>query len=327
MYLTSVSLRNFRGFERLDLDLDQRMTILLGANASGKTAVLDAIAVAVGAWMRGVPQISKQDRPLCREDVRLETVESAGLATLEARYPVAVGAVAVDAQQTMRWKRELRRAGGKTTSVDAKEIRAHAERVSNAVAQNEYHDLPLFGYYGTGRLWVHKRARVKRALRLGSRFQGYDSCLEVASNTKLFERWMAWRAADRVQRLAAAEEHGAALSSVKTPHLDAVANAACACVEGAKRFFYSVAHKQLRVEFEDGRVLPFDRLSDGQRSLVTLAADIAWRAAQLNPHWAEYAPSEVKGVVLIDEVELHLHPAWQRSVLTSLLKVFENYSS
>ena len=73
---------------------------------------------------------------------------------------------------------------------------------------------------------------------------------------------------------------------------------------------------------KDGRVLPFQALSDGQRSLVVLAADIAWRAAQLNPFHGEQAPQLTRGVVLIDELELHLHPAWQRNVLGSLRTAF-----
>jgi len=322
VHLTHLKLENFRGFQSFSVEFHPRMTVLVGVNASGKTAVLDGIAVAIGAWTRGMPQLADEDRPLCVDDVRLETTETQGLATLEPRYPVGVSADAtVDATQ-LHWKRELRRAGGRTTSVDAKQVRRHAAAIAKAASADEQAPLPLFGYYGTGRLWVQRRARPKSREKLGSRFQGYDSCLQSASNTKLFERWMAWRAAERVQRLAAAEEHGVALSTVQSPHLDAVARAACECVDGARRFFYSVAHKQLRIEFDDGRVLPFDRLSDGQRSLVTLAADIAWRAAQLNPQWGARAPEKVQGIVVIDEVELHLHPAWQRTVLDALQRVF-----
>jgi predicted ATP-binding protein involved in virulence len=83
-------------------------------------------------------------------------------------------------------------------------------------------------------------------------------------------------------------------------------------------------HQELRVEFDDAREIPFGSLSDGQRSLILLAADIAWRAAQLNPIYAADAPRLTKGVVLIDEIELHLHPQWQRSVVPNLLRIFEN---
>ena len=78
----------------------------------------------------------------------------------------------------------------------------------------------------------------------------------------------------------------------------------------------------LRLVFKDGRLQDFELLSDGYRNLVALAADIAWRAVRLNPHQGVNAPAEASGVVLIDEIELHLHPAWQRTVLGQLVETF-----
>lgn len=321
MKLNSLQLQNFRGFDSFELDLAQPVTLLVGRNACGKTAVLDAAAVALGAWMRGTTQAWSEDRSLQQSDARLVRSESDGLPTAAPVFPVAVHASGLVAGQQLTWTRELLRKGGRTTSGRAKRIRALARETERAASDGDAADLPLFAYYGTGRLWVQKRDK-RRPGRLGSRMQGYAACLETASNTKLFQRWMAWREDDRIQRLAAAHEHGANLASVHTPHLDAVANAARSCLEGVRRFYYSANYRELRLELEDGRLLPFDSLSDGQRSLVVLAADIAWRAAQLNPHFGGDAPRRVEGVVLIDEVELHLHPAWQRRVIDDLTRTF-----
>ena len=76
------------------------------------------------------------------------------------------------------------------------------------------------------------------------------------------------------------------------------------------------------VEFEENRVLPFDHLSDGQRTMLGLFCDIARRAALLNPHLGGNACDQTTGVVLIDELDLHLHPLWQRQVIDGLLKLF-----
>lgn len=56
--------------------------------------------------------------------------------------------------------------------------------------------------------------------------------------------------------------------------------------------------------------------------MVALVADIAWRAAVLNPHLAAHAAERSEGVILIDEVDLHLHPRWQRRVLGDLRRTF-----
>ena len=68
--------------------------------------------------------------------------------------------------------------------------------------------------------------------------------------------------------------------------------------------------------------LELDQLSDGQRAVLALAADLAWRMAQGNPHLEDPLASEA--IVLIDEVELHLHPSWQQRILNDLQRTFRN---
>ncbi len=68
--------------------------------------------------------------------------------------------------------------------------------------------------------------------------------------------------------------------------------------------------------------MPFNYLSDGFRSMVAMAADIAYRASLLNPHLGEDAAKETSGIVLIDEIDLHLHPKWQRRIVRELQSAF-----
>ena len=70
-----------------------------------------------------------------------------------------------------------------------------------------------------------------------------------------------------------------------------------------------------------GELLSFRQLSEGERTLTALAADIARRLAIANPGTP---PLEGRGIVLIDEIELHLHPTWQVRVLSSLRRTFPN---
>lgn len=324
MQIDEIRLFNFRAFERFRLELDPRVTVLVGRNAAGKSTVLEGVAVALGAWLSGFSAIN-EDRPITRSAARLIPQEYEGVPTAEPRYPVRVEAVGTVAGTRVEWARELRGAAGHTTSGEALSLRELAARAEAGLGSTSPGILPVLAYYGTGRLWVRKRdKRDKRVERseLQSRLRGYRASLEAASDQKSFEAWMEWREEDRVQRLARAAEEKRPLDEVKSPHLDGVSSAAAACLEGAKRFYYSANHQELRVEFKTGSIIPFDALSDGQRNLIAVAADIAWRAAQLNPHLGSEAPTETPGIVLIDEIDLHLHPAWQRRVLDDLQRVF-----
>lgn len=65
-----------------------------------------------------------------------------------------------------------------------------------------------------------------------------------------------------------------------------------------------------------------EALSDGARSVISMTADIAYRMARLNPDLGENVTLETPGVVLIDEIDMHLHPSWQQTVVNDLHKAF-----
>ena len=94
------------------------------------------------------------------------------------------------------------------------------------------------------------------------------------------------------------------------------------CVDNCNYLDYSVKDKNLLVEYGGKGRLPFNLLSDGQRSMLAVVADITIKAAVLNPHHGEAVLQETSGVVLLDEIDLHLHPKWQRQVVSNLKNIF-----
>lgn len=316
MRIDHLTLTNFRGFAQVELTLHPRCTVLAGINGSGKSSLLDGLAVAAGAWFLGFDEVTP--RSILAAEVRRARVTHNGHVDLEPQYPVRVEAGGSFDGREKSWARELQRAGGNTTTREAAALRVYAEHQQALVRQGAEVALPVLAYYGTGRLWRQKRASQQKELGLTSRTLGYQDCLDPESNHKLFEAWMKQREQARLQRLA----RGMAPGEVEDVLLDGVSQTAARCVEGGKRFHYDLGSDELRLTFEDGREQSFSLLSDGYRNLVALAADIAWRAVRLNPHLGASAPQQVGGVVLIDEIELHLHPAWQRSVVGRLREAF-----
>ena len=317
MRLQSIKLFNLRCFEELELELHPQLTLIVGRNGAGKSSILDGIAVALGGWLSGFKSI-KEDHYIQKTWPRLVKSEVDGIAIEQPTYPVRVEARGSVSGSDVFWARELRSEGGRTTSGELDQLRNFSLRAEANLSSDTA--LPLVAYYGTGRLWVQKRDRSSEHGK--SRLDGYRAALEAASDQKGFAAWMARLERDRIQRIARAHEEGSSIDAIRTPLLDAVADAACNCLEGAKRFYYSANHEELRVDFVDGLSIPFADLSDGQRNVIALAADLAWRATQLNPQFGHDAPAKAVGVVLIDEVELHLHPAWQRRVLDDLTTTF-----
>lgn len=210
---------------------------------------------------------------------------------------------------TVSWSRSLTRAHGHTTHARTRALTRIAESLALAIQLGAPRPLPVVAYYGTQRLWLHRKVTAaKRGV--ASRYDGYIDCLDPASNHRLLTEWM-------YQQTLVELQHGEPV-----PQLRAVERAVCQCVDGAMRFFFDVKSQDLQLERAGGERLPFSFLSDGYRNMVALVADIAWRSAVLNPHLGERAAELSEGVILIDEIDLHLHPRWQRRVLGDLRRAF-----
>lgn len=342
MRIDRLELKNFRGFEHLSLELHPRFTLLIGGNGSGKTNALEGLAVGLGEWIRsGIERAIQENRRVERGDIRLERIEFQGALGLEPRLPMHIRIGGQFGPELVSWAVSVRGderrvvepvEQGDRTVVPSTYEGSHLAGVllmhpDSQLSDGELADYPLFAYYGTERLWADEREEGPHQgldeLQLGSRRRGYRSALASKVSGRLFPSWMGWRTQVVLQRLAELIKGGKRPQSAPSdPLLEAVETAVGSCIEGARRFFFDVNYQELRLELDDGQLIPFSRLSDGYRNLIALVADIAWRAAQLNPHQGAEAAREATGVVLIDELELHLHPAWQRRVIDDLLAAF-----
>ncbi|TKD08379.1 AAA family ATPase [Polyangium fumosum] len=311
MKIHALHIENFRGFEMLDVTFHPSMTVLIGENGAGKTALLEALAVALGALFRSIP--GETGRSLRLTDARHRIYEHAGMLDLQPQGPVRVAARGRLDGQPVRWVRSMRVDDSPPEFYRTRSsLRPISARLAAAVKAGEPRDLPVVGYYGAERLgvWRYKKIDPKRGI--GSRFDGYMDALDPTPNHRLLAEWIYQQTLIELQ------------SGSPVLQLRAIERAVRQCIEGTTRFFFDVKSHELMLERASGERLPFSFLSDGYRNMVALVADVAWRAAVLNPHLAEEAAEKSEGVVLIDEVDLHLHPRWQRRVLGDLRRTFPN---
>lgn len=328
--LEALTLTNFKSFSHCELTLDPQFTLLIGANASGKTAILDGIAVALSNVLAGIKEIPRSSlRQIRVEDVRVVKREhKSGYSEL-----IHLGKSVINAR--LRLAEQHSSLFGKDASVRSEFESGYAESfwvsdhliqsmvkswIAN-VQQGKDYSLPLIAYYGTGRLWRQKRQKKSRNAELEmdayQRWDGYLDCLASASNLAILQEWMRRLTYGEIQRRKPIEQLRAVERAVKI----SLSNPARP-TEKVERFYYDISAGELRVEFADGRLLPLNELSDGYRTFISMVADMAWRAVVLNPHMGESAAERVSGIVLIDELDLHLHPTWQRRVITDLCRTF-----
>lgn len=324
--LDSLTLGNYRCFERIRLDFDPHVTVLVAANGNGKTALLDAIAVALGSFV-GAFNVGR-NVGFALTDVRQIRHVVSGYVEMEAQYPLELHAVGSVDGTTSQWSRKLETAKSHTTYGDAAALTNFGKRLQNLVRDAAGDEsvpapvLPLVSYYGTGRLWAERRlTKLRQSTGISSRTSGYMDCLDSASRYKIFADWF--------QRLCMSEyderrhpERQRPIVAMRSAIADAV-NHVLAPTGWHDIEYASSELGIIAVHPKHGR-LPVEWLSDGIRNMIALVADIAHRAVRLNAHLGRQAVRETPGIVLIDEVDMHLHPAWQQTIVTSLTEAFPN---
>jgi len=313
MQIHRLKLRNFKGFPDLDQGLNRRFTLIVGNNGVGKSSMLDALSVAFGSFLLGIPVATA--RHIHQGEVREIELDFNGTPEFNKAYPAVVEAegelthpVSGDVR-AVRWKRALGRENGRSTIRDARALSSVAEEAYQAVTDQANPTLPLLSYYGTGRLW--DTPRISGIRKRPSRFDAYRNSHEPRVSPVDLMNWL------RRERLKELETEGA------SPLLVAWRRAVEACFDESVEVTYSPSRERLEVRFTDhGQTIAYDNLSHGQRNVLSMVGDIAFKAIILNPHLEAGAVSAVQGIVLIDEIDLHLHPRWQRIIVPALLEAF-----
>ena len=346
MKINILELNNFRAFKHFKCKFGTGVNVLVGLNGFGKTSILDAIAIGYGQFVGGFE--TSKDRGILNSDIRLakhaivaDEIDTggefadAGQFTMERQFPVKVQVTIHDTADynfPSSWLRSRNTLKGRTTQV--KELKIIAQNLQKSVQNNEKVTLPLLSYYGTGRLWKEKRLTEKKnpAQKINSRLDGYLDCLDPESTYSAFAQWLRIETiADYERKMQIIELHGleGAIvygSTIRSKLLKAITNAVNTVLapSGWSNIRYSATVEEVIATHQDQGDVPVSYLSDGVRNMLGMVADIAYRAVRLNPHLAENAVKETSGIVLIDEVDMHLHPQWQQLVLQNLSEAFPN---
>ncbi|MBL0385293.1 AAA family ATPase [Tumebacillus sp. ITR2] len=321
MRIERLVLENFRGFERREITFSEQFTVLIGDNGSGKSTILDGLAVALGSFMAGIE--GREIRTIQSEEVRQKKIVIGEITTMEPQLPTRVVCTGTVEGRRQTWDRSVLKvntSGAISERAEYPSLITYAEGLREIISAGKEIKLPLLSYYGTGRMYAKKPAFGfgKRAFfpdlptKPGSRVEGYFNCLSSGVNWRRFESWFRDKRMIELQK------------QTELEILQAVRNAVSNSFEKWNAIEYDFDTKEVVAIDEEGIRLPFDMLSDGMRNMLGMVADIAYRMATLNPHLRDRVIQETPGVVLIDELDLHLHPVWQRKVVDDLKRTFPN---
>lgn len=322
-HITSLRLVNFRAFKSVDLMFsksyqnDKKLTVLVGVNGAGKTTILDAIAYSL-SWV-----ILRILHP--PNSGKGETIDIPDLHYSKdgvAEYASAVFDLQVN--PNLEYQMELSKAalasnGSRKNEVEEIGRLGRLYKLANVKVPN--FNMPIMAYYGVERTIGFKQKDIKKTLGdIGdsqSKFDGYEKALDANVNFVVFFQWFRYQT--EVAGLEVGEPKIRAHASLKV-----VSEAIASVMPNLQNLRIQRLPVLDMLIDKDGLTLSVTQLSQGEKSLLSLVFDIARRLILLNPDVSKRSPLEGYGIVLIDEIDLHLHPAWQQRVVPSLTRTFPN---
>lgn len=311
MFFKNIRISNFKAIKDIKIEFQNGFNIITGDNGVGKTSILETISVALGGFLVGIDNVNTKH--FTKDETRCES-ELLGQNSYNIKYitPIQVDSEVELDNEEYKWTRKKSDIKSLRSTVEPRDICKKAGSLSN----DSNSILPLLNYQSVARTWSQKREKNENIFKKDnfSRNAGYIDCLSQESNVKLLLNWcrrmeeISWQ---EDQKIAEYESVKNALAKFMSIMNDAAVS----------RVLYDKKREELMYK-EGDKILPLRYLSSGYQSLIWMVLEIAYRMAVLNPNLLENVANETNGIVLIDELELHLHPKWQWKVVDALKSTF-----
>jgi predicted ATP-binding protein involved in virulence len=307
--IQALEIDGFRGIAQLELPLAERgTTVLAGINGAGKTAVLEALATALSWVFARLANPDGRGRTISDHDIKLG-----------AKHCTITAHAELDGRP-LRWSVVGSRPGTRSRPrPELDEINAAVHAIHEGLEQDRDRPLPVAVMYAVNRAVLDIPRRIRKRHEF-DRFSAHEGALAHGGTRdfRTFFEWFRDREDLENERRIQQPEH-------RDPQLIAVREAIETVLDGVSNLRVRRNPQRMVVDKrggERGEELIVDQLSDGEKCLLATVGDLARRLAVANP--GSPAPLREHGVVLIDEIDLHLHPRWQRSVIPDLERTFPN---
>ena len=312
MKIKRLKLNHFRRFTDFELDFHPQLTVLVARNGAGKSSILDAVATSLGAFLTRLPKV-----------VGLNPKETDFQVYANGQRPPYMR-ITCESVNGIKWDRTSKRDQTPKTASEipealgVKALTDYVDQFIDAHNANQHYELPVFIHYGTGRGVFDVPARKSGFGKDYQRFDALRVALESRTNFRSFIKYFY-----SLEDIEAKKQKEARSFDVDIPELKAIRHA----VQKMLPDFSNPRGAEVGIQidwFQNGKTtqLRIEQLSDGYRTTLAMVMDIASRMAEANPDMPD--PLQTEGVVLIDEVDLHLHPGWQQTILLDLMRTFPN---
>ena len=307
MRVTSLKLANLRAIDTAEFRFQAGFNLIVGVNGVGKTSVLDALCACLSGVVKHANQLRAPIEPFAVDDIRI------GADALGVECYVQIGSI--EHRYLIHKPREdsapqKKRAGMPREQVHHTPGKASfLGRAPMPVTGREPGGRPLAVLFSTNRAVPSERAPAKGVAAGGTAAAFADAFANRGLQLGELAAWM------RVQETLRSEHPlaGRALAGFEKAVSEFLPGYTNLRVDSTKRPRLLIDHGRSTVSVR--------QMSDGERGTLVLVLDLTRRLVQANPEMSDPV-AEAEAVVLIDEIDLHLHPKWQRQIVHKLTMTF-----
>ncbi|WP_434686125.1 AAA family ATPase [Pseudanabaena minima] len=327
MHIQQVQIKNFRCFENLTVNLNPDINIFVGNNGSGKSAVLDAISAAISPYLYEFQlrlDVNIKDKYIKELNLFQKDVingEKIDRVVNIIQFSITVTDIPEFTTSYFKEVTDSNNLGSPLHSRIPSELHdyvyQHGEHLKN------YWDFPVCAYYRSHRSLIED---LDIQLDFNQDFSPFDALKNSFDAVASFRDLVVWFFVREFQEL----REGKKQKNIEFefPDLKQIRKAISIIIAPSARVYFSQVNSSATImvewETETGEKieLSLDQLSSGYRNMLVLVMDFARRLALANPQMEN--PLEAEAVLMIDELDLHLHPTWQQKIIPDLRKVFPN---
>ena len=318
MLINYLYIQNFKGFEQKEISFNPGFTVVIGDNSLGKSSLLHALQVALGAYLQclPIPASAVYRRQFRKQEVFVKwRDDEIDYSANEQETLIKVFAQFNNDQ--IEWSRVMLANG--MTSHSRKYVGELIDAVSELLEERKQPNkavLPVVASFGTERTMAQQR-KGKLAQERRSRMEkGY---LAALSDKVDFDGVIEW-----LYNYDSELKYNKEFAGTREAVFEAIAVAIPYLEEVGFNMHYRELEAVVKIDEKDFGRKMHSNMSDGLKAMLNLVAELAFRCVVLNGYLGSDAVIQTKGVVLIDELDMHLHPSWQRHVIRDLKQAFPN---
>lgn len=331
MKIQTLRISNFRGFEDKSFRFDDRMNVVLGNNTTGKTTLLHAVQIALGAFLQSM-SLLPGGKAFSRNFKKGDQVSRYSASSKSFLLDVNKPLLEVDAtfykgifqkesnsttitEESISWARS----GNKLSKATASELQEevawmeNTRRTSDETGENAL--FPLILSFGAARLEKNYRMAEKTKSRESREEKAYKCALDEQVDFK--------GAFDWIYRYDKSVAKGSEFAGTDVAFLTAIKEA----IPAIKQIFIDTKNEEFTAQIKMAKDkepywLTYDMMSAGFKAMINIVAEMAHRCIELNGFLGIDAVKKTPGIVMVDELDLYLHPHWQQHILEDLQNAF-----